>query len=183
MARVYCQHELGPDHRVASSAPGCAMASRSCFLHSARIPRPATPLPQCAERRAALAALPRRAGANDTADLVLPHDEGSTFDDPADIRARRALPDAGRDAVHAELLIDDSVVMVKDAQDDQFNALLCTCWPDVDAAWDRACAPARRSSTPSLTTSTESAAAASAIRSATSGCWPPAASGSGPCSC
>jgi hypothetical protein len=74
-------------------------------------------------------------------------------------------------------------VMVKDAQDDKFNALLCTCWPDVDAAWDRACAPARRSSTPSLTTSTESAAAASAIRSATSGCWPPAASGSGPCSC
>lgn len=82
-------------------------------------------------------------GANDTADLVLPHDEGSTFDDPADIRARRALPDAGRDAVHAELLIDDSVAMVKDAQDDKFNALLCTCWPDVDAAWDRACAPAR----------------------------------------
>ncbi len=40
--------------------------------------------------------------------------------------------------VHAELLIGDSVVMVKDAQDDDFKALLCTYWPDVDAAWDRA---------------------------------------------
>jgi PhnB protein len=40
--------------------------------------------------------------------------------------------------VHAELLIGDSVVMVKDAQDDAFTALLCTYWPDVDAAWDRA---------------------------------------------
>ena len=44
----------------------------------------------------------------------------------------------GGTLVHAELLIDDSVVMVKDAEDDKFNALLCTCWPDVDAAWDRA---------------------------------------------
>jgi uncharacterized glyoxalase superfamily protein PhnB len=40
--------------------------------------------------------------------------------------------------VHAELLIGDSVVMVKDAQDDDFKALLCTYWPDVDAAWERA---------------------------------------------
>src|ERR1700759_3187868 len=40
--------------------------------------------------------------------------------------------------VHAELLIGDSVVMVKDAQEDEFSALLCTYWPDVDAAWDRA---------------------------------------------
>ncbi|HWK25625.1 MAG TPA: VOC family protein [Solirubrobacter sp.] len=40
--------------------------------------------------------------------------------------------------VHAELLIGDSVVMIKDAQDDDFKALLCTYWPDVDAAWDRA---------------------------------------------
>jgi uncharacterized glyoxalase superfamily protein PhnB len=40
--------------------------------------------------------------------------------------------------VHAELLIGDSVVMVKDAQKDKFNALLATYWPDVDAAWDRA---------------------------------------------
>ncbi len=42
--------------------------------------------------------------------------------------------------VHAELLIGDSVVMVKDAQDDVFTALLCTYWPDVDAAWERAVA-------------------------------------------
>jgi PhnB protein len=42
--------------------------------------------------------------------------------------------------VHAELLIGDSVVMVKDAQEDEFKALLCTYWPDVDAAWDRAVA-------------------------------------------
>jgi uncharacterized glyoxalase superfamily protein PhnB len=40
--------------------------------------------------------------------------------------------------VHAELLIGDSVVMVKDAQEDDFKALLCTYWPDVDAAWERA---------------------------------------------
>ena len=40
--------------------------------------------------------------------------------------------------VHAELRIGDSVVMVKDAQDDRFSALLCTYWPDVDAAWERA---------------------------------------------
>jgi uncharacterized glyoxalase superfamily protein PhnB len=40
--------------------------------------------------------------------------------------------------VHAELRIGDSVVMVKDAQDDHFSALLCTYWPDVDAAWERA---------------------------------------------
>ncbi|MGH2873891.1 MAG: VOC family protein [Solirubrobacteraceae bacterium] len=40
--------------------------------------------------------------------------------------------------VHAEILIGDSVVMIKDAQDDDFKALLCTYWPDVDAAWERA---------------------------------------------
>lgn len=40
--------------------------------------------------------------------------------------------------VHAELLIGDSVVMVKDADGDDFKALLCTYWPDVDAAWNRA---------------------------------------------
>ena len=33
----------------------------------------------------------------------------------------------GGTLVHAELLIDDSIVMVKDAQDDKFNALLCAC--------------------------------------------------------
>jgi uncharacterized glyoxalase superfamily protein PhnB len=40
--------------------------------------------------------------------------------------------------VHAELRIGDSVVMVKDAQDDDFKALLSTYWPDVDATWERA---------------------------------------------
>jgi uncharacterized glyoxalase superfamily protein PhnB len=40
--------------------------------------------------------------------------------------------------VHAELRIGDSVVMVKDAQDDDFKALLCTYWPDVDAVWEQA---------------------------------------------
>jgi uncharacterized glyoxalase superfamily protein PhnB len=49
---------------------------------------------------------------------------------------RHHLPDGT--LVHAELLIGDSVVMVKEAQDDEFKALLCTYWPDVDAAWDRA---------------------------------------------
>jgi uncharacterized glyoxalase superfamily protein PhnB len=49
---------------------------------------------------------------------------------------RYHMPDGA--LVHAELLIGDSVVMVKDAQADEFHALLCTYWPDVDAAWDRA---------------------------------------------
>jgi hypothetical protein len=49
---------------------------------------------------------------------------------------RYRLPDGT--LVHAELLIGDSVVMVKDAEGDEFTALLCTYWPDVDAAWERA---------------------------------------------
>jgi uncharacterized glyoxalase superfamily protein PhnB len=49
---------------------------------------------------------------------------------------RYHLPDGT--LVHAELEIGDSVVMVKDAQEDEFRALLCTYWPDVDAAWERA---------------------------------------------
>ena len=52
---------------------------------------------------------------------------------------------------HAELLIGDSVVMVKDARDDQFNALLCTYWPDVDAAWDRAVRAGARAGLPRST--------------------------------
>jgi len=49
---------------------------------------------------------------------------------------RYHMPDGA--LVHAELLIGDSVVMVKDAQDDEFTALLATYWPDVDAVWERA---------------------------------------------
>jgi uncharacterized glyoxalase superfamily protein PhnB len=51
---------------------------------------------------------------------------------------RYRMPDGA--LVHAELRIGDSVVMVKDAQGDEFTALLCTYWPDVDAAWERAVA-------------------------------------------
>src|ERR1700748_1609288 len=55
---------------------------------------------------------------------------------PASRGERYHMPDGT--LVHAELLIGDSVVMVKDAQEDEFKALLCTYWPDVDAAWERA---------------------------------------------
>ena len=53
-----------------------------------------------------------------------------------EIGERYHMPDGT--LVHAELLIGDSVVMVKDAQEDDFKALLCTYWPDVDAVWERA---------------------------------------------
>jgi hypothetical protein len=56
--------------------------------------------------------------------------------DATELGERYHMPDGT--LVHAELRIGDSVVMVKDAQDDEFKALLCTYWPDVDAAWDRA---------------------------------------------
>src|ERR671934_478562 len=56
--------------------------------------------------------------------------------DAEELGERYLMPDGT--LVHAELLIGDSVVMVKDAQDDNFSALLATYWPDVDAVWERA---------------------------------------------
>ena len=40
--------------------------------------------------------------------------------------------------IQAELQIGDSIVMV--TEDDGYRALLCTYWPDVDSAWERALA-------------------------------------------
>ncbi len=56
--------------------------------------------------------------------------------DAVELGERYLMPDGT--LVHAEVLIGDSVIMVKDAQEDDFRALLATYWPDVDAAWDRA---------------------------------------------
>jgi uncharacterized glyoxalase superfamily protein PhnB len=47
---------------------------------------------------------------------------------------RHCAPDGT--LIHAELRIGDAVVMVTEGEG--YNALLCTYWPDVDAAWDRA---------------------------------------------
>jgi uncharacterized glyoxalase superfamily protein PhnB len=49
---------------------------------------------------------------------------------------RHCAPDGT--PIHAELQIGDSVVMVTEGEG--FNALLCTYWSDVDAAWERALA-------------------------------------------
>jgi hypothetical protein len=49
---------------------------------------------------------------------------------------RHFMPDGS--LVHAELLIGDSVVMLTEGDGDGSRCLLCTYWPDVDAAWDRA---------------------------------------------
>jgi hypothetical protein len=56
--------------------------------------------------------------------------------DAKELGERYLMPDGT--LVHSELLIGDAVVMVKDAQQDDFKALLATYWPDVDAAWERA---------------------------------------------
>ena len=47
---------------------------------------------------------------------------------------RHCAPDGT--LIHAEVRIGDSVVMI--TQGDGYKALLCTYWPDVDAAWERA---------------------------------------------
>lgn len=53
---------------------------------------------------------------------------------------RHSAPDGT--LIHAELQIGDSVVMVTEAGEEGqgFKALLCTYWPDVDGAWERAVA-------------------------------------------
>jgi len=56
--------------------------------------------------------------------------------DAHELGERHCAPDGT--LIHAELQIGDSVVMV--TEDDGFKALLCTYWPDVDSAWDRALA-------------------------------------------
>ncbi|MBJ7595206.1 MAG: hypothetical protein JF886_10160 [Candidatus Dormibacteraeota bacterium] len=66
--------------------------------------------------------------------------------DAKELGERCHMPDGT--LVHAELLIGDAVVMVKDAQDDEFNALLCTHWPDVDAAWGSCRSRRRRGGLP-----------------------------------
>jgi uncharacterized glyoxalase superfamily protein PhnB len=47
------------------------------------------------------------------------------------------LPDSGT-IIHVELRIGSSVVMVAQADGEPTRSLLCTYWPDVDAAWQRA---------------------------------------------
>ncbi|HZE06663.1 MAG TPA: VOC family protein [Solirubrobacteraceae bacterium] len=51
-----------------------------------------------------------------------------------EIGERHSAPDGT--LIHAQLQIGDSVVMV--TAGDGYKALLCTYWPDVDAAWERA---------------------------------------------
>ena len=56
--------------------------------------------------------------------------------DAREVSERHCTPDGT--LIHAELQIGDSIVMV--TEDDGYKALLCTYWPDVDAAWERATA-------------------------------------------
>jgi PhnB protein len=54
--------------------------------------------------------------------------------DARELGERHSTPDGT--LIHAELQIGDSVVMI--TEDDGFTTLLCTYWPDVDSAWERA---------------------------------------------
>jgi uncharacterized glyoxalase superfamily protein PhnB/catechol 2,3-dioxygenase-like lactoylglutathione lyase family enzyme len=56
--------------------------------------------------------------------------------DTREVGERHCAPDGT--LIHAELRIGDSIVMV--TEDEGYKALLCTYWPDVDAAWERATA-------------------------------------------
>jgi uncharacterized glyoxalase superfamily protein PhnB len=51
-----------------------------------------------------------------------------------EVGERHCAPDGT--LIHVELQIGDSIVMV--TEDEGYKALLCTYWPDVDAAWERA---------------------------------------------
>ena len=56
--------------------------------------------------------------------------------DAHEIGERHCAPDGT--LIHAELRIGDSVVMVTEGEG--YKALICTYWPDVDSAWQRAVA-------------------------------------------